>query len=142
MKIHGDWKMTLISERVILVVTYAPWNKEAAEAFAEDFRRLAITISDPQWAVIVKMGNEQLMIPDAEPVIAELNGWAIAHGCVCEAEVIHHSLHAQVVENTRTAKTTDNYQQASFDNDADAVAFISDSPVEFSAEQALEWLAE
>ncbi|QJR80679.1 hypothetical protein CA267_007735 [Alteromonas pelagimontana] len=69
-QVHGEYLITL-SGNIQLTQAYGPWNKECVEAFIYDYRHELGEAATKNWADIVVLKGESLLVPDAEILLQE-----------------------------------------------------------------------
>lgn len=108
MQIHGSWNIKLLEKNIVAVNVFDAWNKEAALAFAKDFRESVQPLVGQPWAIIlsVKYASE-VGTPEVVPIMAELNRWAIENGCICEAHMVKHVLQKSFSDMIRETPVSD-----------------------------------
>ena len=69
---HGGFKVTLVGDIVLVVVTGA-WNAETAKAYSEVFLEIISPIKDKPWGLISDVMEWELCTPDCELLIVQLS---------------------------------------------------------------------
>lgn len=141
MKIHGSWKLSVVCNDTMLVRVFGAWNKEASEAFADEFKQISRPLIDKPWALVVCMQYGELVVPEAISVLEALNQWAINNNCRREANVVKYQIHNHLIDHTR-GNDVNEYVQRSFTEMAEAISYLksqgfADSLSVSHAEQAL-----
>ena len=141
--IHGNWGLRLLDDQVLLVRVSSGWNKEAALQFSLEFKEATQPFHGQPWAILLSTRNAELVIPEAIPIVKELNTWAIEHGCCCEAELVKNIMQIKQIEETRSDSSGHSYVQKCFLDIKDAAAFMSEHGFELSCsfEEADAWLS-
>lgn len=78
-KVHGEFFVTL-SGNVMLTQAFGPWNTECAEQFSKEYGLALMALKEQQWADLIVLRGESLLIPDAERTLLEKIRWARSEG--------------------------------------------------------------
>jgi hypothetical protein len=68
--IHGDFNLVL-SGNIMFTVATGPWNAECVRQFNREYIKLICPFFGKQWADLVILQGESLLIPAAEHLIAQ-----------------------------------------------------------------------
>lgn len=93
-------------QQVLLAAVNGSWDRNTAEEYAAEFRRLAAPLVGTDWAHIVYLDQWQLGVPEIEPVIRELVRWCIdskmryAAQIYCPHMVKKYQLERMIIDHT------------------------------------------
>lgn len=75
---HGSYDI-IVRSNVLYLKFWGSSNKEAVEAFDEEYRRLITPQTDKPWAAFVDFTEWELVTPEAMPRIQEHIAWCVDH---------------------------------------------------------------
>lgn len=77
---HGRYHFA-ITDQVLFIQAYGPWNSEAARAFDAAIRDLVSHhLKGRCWGMIAELHGEGIYTPESLPILSELHRWRIANG--------------------------------------------------------------
>lgn len=121
---HGKFKIWRQGS-VVFAKLIGSWNVESALQFEHEFKKIASTMPD-RWGHMVYLNDWELCVPEMITIIERLVAWCLDNGLVRAANIYLSSAIKTQILNRMIVTTQDNFQRAVFDNELDAVDWLSD----------------
>jgi hypothetical protein len=90
-KIHGEYRMMLIGQ-IMCVHAIGPWNEECVQQFQIDYKQHSLACLYAQWADLVVLSGESLLIPSAERFLIQAAANMKSKGLRCVAIMFNDSI--------------------------------------------------
>ena len=117
LKEHGSFTFEKKGQ-LIISRAYDAWNKETAQSMCSECLKLAQSIKDKPWAILVDLTQWEFGTPDMWEPIEELNQWANKNNQKFEAVVCSLNIQQKLLEKSHEIFTEVNSQFFKTENDA------------------------
>mgnify|MGYP000067038300 CR=1 FL=1 len=123
MQEHGSFEIE-VTGQTIRVKLFDQWNYETTVRFCNEFKVIALTISDKPWACLVDLLDWELGTPDIWAPLEGGNLWSSNNNQKYEASVSKLGVHKHVMKKSDEALI--GVQTNAFDNVTDALAWLEE----------------
>ncbi len=120
LKIHGDYKITVIGEIFILRL-YDTWNEDCSKAFLTDYKNIIVEKGFKQFGVLVDLRKVEGATPEALNLFQSITTWTYEHGQIARAIVYSSELKKLIVE---LALEDGLFPTKAFDEEKTAMAWL------------------
>ncbi len=91
MKIHGDYKIKVEGEIIILHL-YNSWNEDCSKAFLNDYKNIILRKKFKQFGVLANLRKVEGATPEAIKLFQSITAWAFEQGQIARAIVYNSEL--------------------------------------------------
>jgi hypothetical protein len=138
-KIHGDYQLILI-EQVMCVHAHGPWNEECVQHFQIEYSHHSLPRLNKQWADLVVLSGESLLIPSAERFLIQAAANMKSKGLRCVAILFNDS----TVKMSTKEQFTKVYANSGLDvgfftHLSDATEWLINQDIQCEQEQIKAW---
>ena len=126
---HGEFKVTLQGDKLLVVVTGA-WNVETAKAYSDTVIDTIRPVKDKCWGLISDVREWELCTPDCELLIVKLSAQCREKGLKREAvvnnniESVKLDLFRRHAKNHTSRTSLDAFQRRFFETDTEAKEWL------------------
>ncbi len=97
MKIHGNYKIKVIGE-IIIIRLYNAWNEDCSRAFLNDYKNIIVKKRFKQFGVLADLRKIEGATPEAIKLFQNITAWAYEQGQIARAIVYNSEFKKYIVE--------------------------------------------